>query len=796
MSLEIRKWRQVDRFFMAVLMIACVILVPMLDLMYGESSRSRSEGSLWSYEVIEDGNSYGPWFGGPMDLEIDRSDKLHVIYQAGEALNYSRNEGGGWIVETVPGSEGISDEVDLAIDNSSYPHIVHYGYLNGLRYTWKDDEGWHTTADFGRWTGMYPTLSIDDLGDVHFAYTQNGLVYARYRGEKIESWKLGSGNFYGPSLCIDSTGSPRISCSNRSSNELYYYTIENEEWQRTVIEEGSGAFTHTKMVLDANDDPQIAYTVRPEAKDRIDRVWWNGGEWTHEIVDPLSNSVVFDFKIDRNGIPHILTDEVYLWRFIGGSWKESEIDIPDLQGGYDGLEFDQNNTPHLIGSLEASTIIHVTLGDDEEYPVADAGRDRIVQVGETVMLDGTGSYDDTGIRDYIWRVLEIDGLELRGSTPSIEFNTSGNYTVVLRVIDLSGKWGEDTAIIRVNDEGGPIADAGDDITVPQYTKVTFDGSGSSDDSGKLNFTWTFVHGERFELYGERPSFLFRDVSFYLVMLTVKDPSGYLAVDYVNVYVTDATPPVMGEVFDQSGDQYSDFVLIAPQCSDGSGIISYNWTIVHGSEVLHLSGARVSFTLDYIGIYLVMLQVMDGAGNFNSTSFKITSMDATPPSALIICPSNVTEGDLVELDGSGSTDNVGITNWTWWVDFQGVTEYHYGAVVRFSPDEKGLYYITLQVRDDRGLTSIDSKVMEVREAKKGGIEFDPWFMLFLIISVSIIILILMVISLLMFFRRKRKTEDVETFDFPEKEPEAEISFGPRPHHDQMVSSGSLYIDLEE
>jgi hypothetical protein len=173
------------------------------------------------------------------------------------------------------------------------------------------------------------------------------------------------------------------------------------------------------------------------------------------------------------------------------------------------------------------------------------------------------------------------------------------------------------------------------------------------------------------------------------------------------------------------------------------------------------------------------------------------MDATPPSALIICPSNVTEGDLVELDGSGSSDNVGISNWTWWIDFQGETEFHYGEIVEFRPQEKGRYYITLQVMDERGLTSMDSKSMEVRESGNGGgMVIDPWLLLLLIIIISIIVLVLMVMSLLFFFKRQGEVEGVHRRAAIEEEPGSYASYGSTPPEGDIVSSGVLYSTLEE
>lgn len=89
----------------------------------------------------------------------------------------------------------------------------------------------------------------------------------------------------------------------------------------------------------------------------------------------------------------------------------------------------------------------------------------------------------------------------------------------------------------------PVADAGDDVDVPPGSEVVFDASGSSDDSGIVNYTWTFVYnGSDVHLYGDSPSFTFWTEGMYLVTLNVTDAQGSYDTDTVVVWVQSTAIP--------------------------------------------------------------------------------------------------------------------------------------------------------------------------------------------------------------------------------------------------------------
>lgn len=99
----------------------------------------------------------------------------------------------------------------------------------------------------------------------------------------------------------------------------------------------------------------------------------------------------------------------------------------------------------------ASDSLTVTVEEPNEPPVADAGPDQSVKVGETVSFDGSGSYDPDGsLVEYSWD-FEDKGATGSGLSPTHVYNDKGTYYVTLTVEDDEGATAEDTVVITVDE---------------------------------------------------------------------------------------------------------------------------------------------------------------------------------------------------------------------------------------------------------------------------------------------------------------------------------------------------------
>ena len=115
-----------------------------------------------------------------------------------------------------------------------------------------------------------------------------------------------------------------------------------------------------------------------------------------------------------------------------------------------------------------------------------------------------------------------------------------------------------------------------------------------------------------------------------------------------------------------------------------------------------------------GTYAALLQLWDSAGAYTQAAVLLqTAADTVPPLADAGPDVTVDEDTLVTLDGSASSDNVGITSYEWtFVD--GSTRRLSGASPGYTFASPGTYVITLTVQDSDGNVGTATVTVTVRD----------------------------------------------------------------------------------
>ncbi len=373
-------------------------------------------------------------------------------------------------------------------------------------------------------------------------------------------------------------------------------------------------------------------------------------------------------------------------------WKDA-VDVYKVKGTPEGKNtFDLDNRKGSGGEREQINVINGTLDNYIQEPdtdsslVADAGVDRTVGMDDSVIFDASNSTDDVSIDNYTWI---IDGKEYYGKKIQHSFRSLGRKKVFLKITDSEGNYDTDSIIVTVKDVSGPTADAGEDKTVDEDTVVTFDGSDSFDNIGIVNYTWT-IEGE--EYYGMVVNHTFVRPGEYTVEVNVTDGAGNNDEDEITVIVMDTTSPIVDAGKKKTVKVGEEFTLDGSNSSDNIGIVSYRWDMEDGQTRY---GENVTCSYEELGIYQIILTVEDDAGNKDSASINVTVKDLTPPEAIIDSQrTNVTAGEEVTLDGSESSDNVNIANYTW--IFSDVKKH--GSEVTLSFEKEGTYQVVLKVKD--------------------------------------------------------------------------------------------------
>lgn len=276
---------------------------------------------------------------------------------------------------------------------------------------------------------------------------------------------------------------------------------------------------------------------------------------------------------------------------------------------------------------------------DNDPPVADAGPGQTAVVDTVVTLHGDMSYDNVGIVNYRWSFDDGGYVEIYGENVDYSFSTTGNYTITLTVWDGAGHFDTDTTWVEVVDDQSPVADAGPDQEVTVFDVVQFDGTGSWDDVGIVNYTWTIVELTE-EMWGPTPQYTFVTPGVYNVSLVVVDTIGQTSSPdtmQVTVRDIDVTPPIADAGVDQTKMGGEEVVLDGSGSWDDVGIVSWTWTFEYEGSPVELYGPVVSFTFWTEGVYIITLNVTDAAGNWDTDEVQITISGMIPEFPTMFLP---------------------------------------------------------------------------------------------------------------------------------------------------------------
>ncbi|WP_239113360.1 PKD domain-containing protein [Shimia biformata] len=329
-------------------------------------------------------------------------------------------------------------------------------------------------------------------------------------------------------------------------------------------------------------------------------------------------------------------------------------------------------------------------------PVAEAGTDLSVVVGQTFSLSGAASYDVDGeITDMTWDL--GDGTALAGPDVTHKFDASGSYRVVLTVRDNSGVSNaitRDFITIDVNAPPEPRFTTPDRALAAGEAAV-LDATGSTDGDGNiLSYLWEFGDGAIGE--GDRVEYAWAQPGTYPVTLTVVDDSGTpTATQSLSQTITINAPPVA----EAGPDQFltaSDVQFDGRASRDSDGAIArYDWDFGDGHTG---TGPNPRHAYARPGVYNVALRVTDDSGAPQSSHRDTMRVTINALPIADAGPSlTVTPGQSFTLDGSASVDSDGsVAAWEWVLPDGTVLD---GERVSHAIAAPGIYRIRLTVFDD-------------------------------------------------------------------------------------------------
>ncbi len=322
--------------------------------------------------------------------------------------------------------------------NTGYPDTGHKG-----------NRGWGIVLNSTSLADYFTDVYIWDLHYAH-EYVANDVTYTENE-EKISyrsryDHKQLQGNFtITPVLSPDSSMSENtiLGMINHAEESIMVQQFYAYEW-------GYSENPYIKALIEAAKRGV-------EVKIMLDSTWYNlGGEWNHNdyTVDRLNNiSSRKDIPLEARLLdPGHGMDKIHNKGMIV---DRDTVLISSINWNSNSVL--QNREAGLIVKGVGEYYAEVFMNDwrfDVIRPIADAGRNRDVEIGQLVRFDGTYSWDDNEIVSYRWDLVGDGVFETDGEVVSTVFREPGEYQVALRVEDGAGNVGIDSTVITVTEPEG------------------------------------------------------------------------------------------------------------------------------------------------------------------------------------------------------------------------------------------------------------------------------------------------------------------------------------------------------
>ncbi len=236
----------------------------------------------------------------------------------------------------------------------------------------------------------------------------------------------------------------------------------------------------------------------------------------------------------------------YEWNFGDGS-STSGRTVPHVFADPGTYDVSLTVTDNCGASASQSVTVSIVAADPcagNQAPTANAGSNRMADVGATLTFDAGGSSDDGTITSFRWTF--GDGASATGRAVSHAFDEAGTYTVTLTVTDDCGASASASVVATVSDPdngGSDVVSAAFGFT-PQAPRVqdmvAFSADQAAAFEGDFYFRWDFGDGSYPGYGGAQVTRPFADPGSYTVTLTLIDKFNW------QIVATESRTVVVGE----------------------------------------------------------------------------------------------------------------------------------------------------------------------------------------------------------------------------------------------------------
>ncbi len=388
---------------------------------------------------------------------------------------------------------------------------------------------------------------------------------------------------------------------------------DNGDYTATLtVNDGDGGIgTHDVTAMVLNADPIVTLDASFEVKEGSEL------EIAAGVTDPGSADVVslaWDLHYDGENFDEEVGDTPIVTPRYSDGPAERWVALRARDDDYPFPTPDENQDGQVIG-LTRVTVRNVA-------PIAEAGGPYNGHPGQDIPLSGTAVdvQADMPSLAFAWD-LDLNGTyEIMGPTVTGRWNTSGVYTVTLRVTDKDGDSGFDTARLNIANQP-PTVDVGGPYTTTEGIMLTLTAVATDPDGDPLTYTWYVDPDQVFVTTVGSLDYAWPDDGTYMVTVQVDDGWGGTATGNTQVTVANADPVAF-----IIGSPYTTTVNV-PLTLRGNGsdvpadTLTFDWDL-DNDGVFETPGAEVTSVWTTTGIYTVVFRAQDEDGGSGTSTTTV------------------------------------------------------------------------------------------------------------------------------------------------------------------------------
>jgi len=502
--------------------------------------------------------------------------------------------------------------------------------------------------------------------------------------------------------------------------------------------------------IHASEDETI--TIHAGAQDTPSDYWsmlvsWNMGDGTYKNLTNVND-------ITKLNITHIYNKE---------NTYEVKLTVTDDNGivAQTSVDVSVTNVDPTIDFIEPTTA-SVEIDEDEVILFHCRGNDSASDVGK---LSYKWDFGDGNITD--WQ----DGLE---SKKEYIYPSQGKYPAIFYLKDDDGIISNSKIDINVNNVIPNVSILNTKSQLNESENIVFQGIGSdtSSDQDSLMFKWDFGDGSVSSWVKTAiVNKYYNESGTFTVSLTVIDDDEATSVAQFSIVVKNMIPVAVISADKTEINEDESIFFDASQSTDTKfdfTSLKYEWNIFGKT----FNEINVSYTFENAGQYPIKLTVEDNDGEKSINEIFIDVNNVKPVANIVADRTDVKVGDVVILNGNGSTDSPSdkadlIYEW----DFRD-GELKHGSMIEYTFTKPGVYDIILKVTDDNSATDEAIIYFEVAENNSGlppdevpnnstesKSSFGTMLMFGLIIGIVLVLLVAIIGCLFFIKRSKKQKEDM-------------------------------------